>query len=579
MANKKTLDTQNKTADTKKPKVAKAAPNAVPKVTKAVPKVAPKAVPKAVKVAKAVPKADTKKPKAAPKAITKVAKADTKKPKTTKVVSKAAKAAPKAVSKVVSARVYNIVRKPLRKSRQSSRQKVIKMYMVKMKIYGGGGNNADPEVTSLEGRIVKYKIITGELKPDSFIKSCLIKDDKNYKVNNNTKELILSKKEGASDSDFGDIFSTKYKIKSLEKSNFVEYEYEIISKLMKPAKTLLSDDSFEPVILEGNFYDNRNNEIEKNLMITITKDITSNKTSKHFLLMYFHSICDDTLKPIPKLQDDLPVSIVMYTEPATGDIRHLFENSSFDSEGKNTLDLDDDIILNILIQAIISIGTFHNTYKYIHSDCHMGNFLYQNNSEKKQTGYYSYSLGKTNQYSLKSCDYNIMIYDFGKSIKINMDIDIKFELYAITNAIIEGIIRDGLVIYFKDDNTNEIITYDRNNLKADNIHILNSLIKNNIKKCINELIKLDYILLINKFKKELEKYQLKEDSEIIKYFDDFIKNIKNINIIEDNIDNLNIFREVIQILFQYIYNRDIFYYGNPDESDYRIINSDISYKI
>ena len=69
-----------------------------------------------------------------------------------------------------------------------------------------------------------------------------------------------------------------------------------------------------------------------------------------------------TLKPKPKLQDDmkptddLPVSIVMYTEPATGDIIHLF---------KKTFNFDDATISNILIQAIISLGTFHNTYRYI----------------------------------------------------------------------------------------------------------------------------------------------------------------------------------------------------------------------
>jgi predicted unusual protein kinase regulating ubiquinone biosynthesis (AarF/ABC1/UbiB family) len=46
---------------------------------------------------------------------------------------------------------------------------------------------------------------------------------------------------------------------------------------------------------------------------------------------------------------------------------------------------------------------------YVHRDTHYGNFLYQTNTEK---GYYHYIFnGKS--YYLKSCPYNIMIYDFG----------------------------------------------------------------------------------------------------------------------------------------------------------------------
>jgi hypothetical protein len=345
---------------------------------------------------------------------------------------------------------------------------------------------------------------------------------------------------------------------------------------MKPATR-----SEKPVILEGNYYDNRNNIIEKDLMINITNDIISNKTSKHFLLMYFHSICDDTLKPKPKLQDDmkptddLPVSIVMYTEPATGDIIHLFEK---------TFNFDDATISNILIQAIISLGTFHNTYRYIHSDCHMGNFLYQNNSEKKETGYYSYSLKNLESvtYSLKSCDYNIMIYDFGKSIKIDIDINNKFELYAITNAIIEGIIIHELFINFKVDSTDKVITYDDRikSFKAGNdvinMDTLNDLIKKNKYKCINGLIKLDYILLIQEFEKVLV-YRKYDNSIFI--LNNFLEDIKKIEINEINIDTQNIFREVIQLYYQHYHVQSIFNYGKPDNDTHNIINSSNSYKI
>ena len=48
---------------------------------------------------------------------------------------------------------------------------------------------------------------------------------------------------------------------------------------------------------------------------------------------------------------------------------------------------------------------------YTHNDTHNGNFLYQANTEE---GYYEYRLGDTSFY-LKSCPYNICLYDFGHS--------------------------------------------------------------------------------------------------------------------------------------------------------------------
>jgi hypothetical protein len=35
---------------------------------------------------------------------------------------------------------------------------------------------------------------------------------------------------------------------------------------------------------------------------------------------------------------------------------------------------DDELMLNLLFQTFISIGTFHNITGYVHKDCHNGNF-------------------------------------------------------------------------------------------------------------------------------------------------------------------------------------------------------------
>jgi len=77
---------------------------------------------------------------------------------------------------------------------------------------------------------------------------------------------------------------------------------------------------------------------------------------------------------------------------------------------------NNELIMNLLFQTFISIGTFHNIAGYVHRDTHHGNFLYQKNNDE---GYYEYSLnGKS--YYLKSCGYNIMIYDFGLSEEISI---------------------------------------------------------------------------------------------------------------------------------------------------------------
>jgi len=101
-------------------------------------------------------------------------------------------------------------------------------------------------------------------------------------------------------------------------------------------------------------------------------------------------------------------------------LRFISVNELADGDLKTLIEIrevveDTELMFNMLLQIFISIATYHNLVGYLHRDTHYGNFLYQTNSEK---GYYHYTFqGK--DYYLKSCKYNMMIYDYGFSKKIN----------------------------------------------------------------------------------------------------------------------------------------------------------------
>jgi hypothetical protein len=138
---------------------------------------------------------------------------------------------------------------------------------------------------------------------------------------------------------------------------------------------------------------NMSNIYEVSIMSLITKDILLNKLSRHFLMIYGGCACSKRIAEKLKL--------ISINELADGDLKMLINMK--DVVG------DTELMFNIFIQTYISIATFHNYMGYVHRDTHYGNFLYQTNTEK---GYYHYIFnGKS--YYLKSCPYNIMIYDFG----------------------------------------------------------------------------------------------------------------------------------------------------------------------
>jgi hypothetical protein len=141
---------------------------------------------------------------------------------------------------------------------------------------------------------------------------------------------------------------------------------------------------------------NTENNYEVALMDYITNDIIINKRSKHFPIMYKSCLCER--KDYPKKE-----TLICVNEIANGDLTTLLNN--------HIIMNDKNILLNILFQTFISIGTFHNYLNHIHNDCHGGNFLWNYNNEK---GYYHYIFNKKDYY-LKACGYNIMIYDYGYS--------------------------------------------------------------------------------------------------------------------------------------------------------------------
>jgi len=243
------------------------------------------------------------------------------------------------------------------------------------KIYNKSKNSIDNiKSFSLDNRISYYYYIT-KLLDKINIDRCLEKiKSKNFKIRSYTIDdvLILENKIG-SKSAYGVIY-----LSSIANS---KCDQCIASKVMA-------------------YEDENINEIE--IMKYITKEILLKKKSKHFAMMYKYTICKNV-----NINDKYRV--VCINELAHGDIKMLVTSGDLFNDYEE--------LMNILFQTFISIGTFQNLVGYIHCDTHYGNFLYQKNDD---VGYYDY-LFEGKHYYLKSCDYNIMIYDFGLAEKKNED--------------------------------------------------------------------------------------------------------------------------------------------------------------
>lgn len=154
-------------------------------------------------------------------------------------------------------------------------------------------------------------------------------------------------------------------------------------------------------------YDTGNkNEVEINKKVSA--NIISRKLSRHFLFTYKVFECTNWLdnKDTPSLIRNEEYFVCL-NELAHGDLVGLCENRMFLE--------NDEIVINVACQSLLAIATFHKM-GLVHQDTHWGNFLYQLIENKK--GYYHYLINGKNYY-LKSCCYNVMIYDFGNAVTYN----------------------------------------------------------------------------------------------------------------------------------------------------------------
>lgn len=165
----------------------------------------------------------------------------------------------------------------------------------------------------------------------------------------------------------------------------------------------------------------------------ITKQIILTKKSKHFLIMYSYSFSKNENKSINETVDG-NISFTLLSDDTVGNYESIIRLNAVSEEKNadykeilrldtnlrtNLSELDCESLLNILIQSLLSVGSFHNLVGYIHRECICENFLYQINSVDTD-GYYLYRFGDETYY-LKSCRYNVMISNFEKCKEITMD--------------------------------------------------------------------------------------------------------------------------------------------------------------
>ena len=306
---------------------------------------------------------------------------------------------------------------------------------------------------TLTNRINRFNLLKQRL---ALLKDndCLEKKTFNGADGYTIRNIINLEKKIGTKSKYGTIYLTSI-------PNFIS-KYPIATKVMK--------------------YDNDNiNEV--NLMWMITNKILLEKVSRHFIMIYGSCSCSKRIAE--KLR------LISINELADGDLKMLV---SF-----RAVIADHELLFNIFFQTFISIASFHNLTGFVHKDAHYGNFLYQINNEK---GYYHYIFNGKNYY-LKSCKYNIIIFDYGYSKKINDNMNnsllVKresryvFEDYSrILNAFKNKKTGWGKYKDLPNDRINDIIM-NINNILNNNIYLeLSSNVANNIpysKRIINDIIK------------------------------------------------------------------------------------------
>jgi hypothetical protein len=249
---------------------------------------------------------------------------------------------------------------------------------------------------NLDTRIQRYNIIKKRLA-DIESNKCLTKKMFNNKQGYTIDGIVNLEKKIGSDSVNASIYLTSIP--------YLRWSYPIASKLM---------------IVSAN------NESETKMNAWITENLILKKQSKHFVIMYKATKCSPSDGVANKLLRD--ERLVNYNELCNGDLSSLMM-----TDERN----DEMLMLNMAYQVLIAIATYHHRVGYSHMDCHHGNFLYQLNTEHSNRAYYHYVYNGLDFY-IKSCKYNMCIFDFGLSVPMSKAHDnlVFSDYYRILNGFV-----------------------------------------------------------------------------------------------------------------------------------------------
>ena len=230
---------------------------------------------------------------------------------------------------------------------------------------------------NLDTRVQRYHLIKKRLA-DIKTNRCLTKKMFGNKSGYTIDGIVNLEKKIGSDSVNASIYLTSMP--------YLLGSYPIASKLMKSTA---------------------NNESETKMNTWITENLILPKKSKHFVIMYKATKCPSSGSPAKRLLTG--ERLVNYNELCNGDLSSLMN-----TDERN----DEMLMINLAYQVLIAVATYQNRVGYSHMDCHHGNFLYQLNTEASSTGYYHYIYNGLNFY-IKSCKYNMCIFDFGLSVPMS----------------------------------------------------------------------------------------------------------------------------------------------------------------
>jgi hypothetical protein len=230
---------------------------------------------------------------------------------------------------------------------------------------------------NLDTRVQRYHLIKkrlADIKSDKCLAKKMFKNREGYTIDG----IVNLENKIGSDSVNGSIYLTSMP--------HLLGSYPIASKLMKITA---------------------NNNGETKMNTWITENLIIPKKSKHFVIMYKATKCPPSEGKANKLL--IGERLVNYNELCDGDLSSLM----------NTNERNDEMLMiNLAYQVLIAVATYQNRVGYSHMDCHHGNFLYQLNTEASTTGYYHYVYNGLNFY-IKSCKYNMCIFDFGLSVSMS----------------------------------------------------------------------------------------------------------------------------------------------------------------